>query len=582
MGEPEKVNEVGGRGRKREEESSSEYCSDESSDFSIGYDSDDPAFEILEGKPDGKIWKQYYKEWEENKGFYISVHRGTSFIAGIQQVHDYLSDPKIKEEYAELCKLAIADFNSKNEVDNKRYVFEEIVNVNASHAAGTWYYFTFDARDTTIDATAADAIKTFQANVWHGLFDGTAEVSLCRLKKILSNEDEKKKKKKKKKSRHNGKQEVEQDKPSLVKSFDSGLVIEELSEGKPRGKKAFVGLKVFVLAAAGQAIKGFEIGVVGMRVGDKRRITIPPDLGYGDQGHGGVIPPDSWLVCVDHALSLHVMMRFRSESSDSIKFEDVAEDGDKDASIDDAFMKVAKILEEEEPRDESGTLKRPKKKKHHLNVTDEEENLIVIKGNIDSPLSDSEDEDGFSHRESKSKSVTSKKSDGIEDEDTHEEALNEKARGTDVDERKGLQRIVCENTSKTYDYQSDDNSVFFTTYQQRGANKAEKGNGWGGTAGAHPEHVEANNEPIDDDFSMYLPSPIPNSGGVGLLVFQLFVYPLVERIFGPVMVSRAGAVLSIPLLASYPYIALLSGFCLSIVLNCASLLKNVLSIKPFP
>ncbi|KAM3199105.1 hypothetical protein P3L10_034257 [Capsicum annuum] len=42
--------------------------------------------------------------------------------------------------------------------------------------------------------------------------------------------------------------------------------------------------------AAGQAIKGFEIGVVGMRVGDKRRITIPPDWVYGDQGHGGVIP----------------------------------------------------------------------------------------------------------------------------------------------------------------------------------------------------------------------------------------------------------------------------------------------------
>ncbi|PHT27462.1 hypothetical protein CQW23_32939 [Capsicum baccatum] len=111
------------------------------------------------------------------------------------------------------------------------------------------------------------------------------------------------------------------------------------------------------------------------------------------------------------------------------------------------------ILEEEEPRDECGTLKSPKKKKQHLNVTDEAENLIVIKGNTDSPLSDSEDEDGFSLRESKSKSATSKKSDGIEDEDTHEEALNEKARGTDVDERKDLQRIVCEDTIKKYDYQ---------------------------------------------------------------------------------------------------------------------------------
>ncbi|XP_070021240.1 protein ZINC INDUCED FACILITATOR-LIKE 1-like isoform X1 [Nicotiana sylvestris] len=67
--------------------------------------------------------------------------------------------------------------------------------------------------------------------------------------------------------------------------------------------------------------------------------------------------------------------------------------------------------------------------------------------------------------------------------------------------------------------------------------------------------------------------------GVGLLLFQLFAYPLVERIVGPVMISRVGAVLSIPLLASYPCIALLSGFCLSIALNCASMLKNVLSVS---
>ncbi|PHT26265.1 hypothetical protein CQW23_34121 [Capsicum baccatum] len=284
-------------------------------DFSIGYDSDDPAFEILEGKPDGKIWKQYYKEWEESEGFDISVHPGTSFMAGIQQVHDYLSDPKIKEEYTELCKLAIADFNSKNEGDNKRYVFEEIVNVNASYAApaGTWYYITFDDRDTTVDATAADEIKTFQSNVWHGLFDGIAEVyfTMCFFfsspLSTLSISD-KKKNKKKKKSRHNGKQEVEQDKPSLVESFDSGLVIEELSKGKPRGRKAFVGFKVAVRYTGklmendkifynnmGEGGEPFEFRL-GMRVGDKRRITIPPDLRYGDQGHGGVIPPDSWLV----------------------------------------------------------------------------------------------------------------------------------------------------------------------------------------------------------------------------------------------------------------------------------------------
>ncbi|XP_059295917.1 protein ZINC INDUCED FACILITATOR 1-like [Lycium ferocissimum] len=67
--------------------------------------------------------------------------------------------------------------------------------------------------------------------------------------------------------------------------------------------------------------------------------------------------------------------------------------------------------------------------------------------------------------------------------------------------------------------------------------------------------------------------------GLGLLLFQLLVYPLVERITGPVMISRVGAVLSIPLLASYPYIALLTGVGLSIALNCASMLKNILSVS---
>ncbi|XP_019186792.1 PREDICTED: protein ZINC INDUCED FACILITATOR-LIKE 1-like [Ipomoea nil] len=67
--------------------------------------------------------------------------------------------------------------------------------------------------------------------------------------------------------------------------------------------------------------------------------------------------------------------------------------------------------------------------------------------------------------------------------------------------------------------------------------------------------------------------------GIGLLLFQLFAYPLVEKVLGPVMISRIGAALSIPLLSTYPYIALLSGLCLSVVLNCASMLKNVLSVS---
>ncbi|KAK6271175.1 hypothetical protein POUND7_008273 [Theobroma cacao] len=67
--------------------------------------------------------------------------------------------------------------------------------------------------------------------------------------------------------------------------------------------------------------------------------------------------------------------------------------------------------------------------------------------------------------------------------------------------------------------------------------------------------------------------------GFSLLVFQLSVYPTVERILGPVMVSRIASILTIPLLQSYSYIALLSGFTLSLVLNCASILKNVLSVS---
>ena len=48
----------------------------------------------------------------------------------------------------------------------------------------------------------------------------------------------------------------------------------------------------------GQVIQGWDQGVQGMKVGGRRRITIPPMLGYGKRGAGGVIAPDETLVFV--------------------------------------------------------------------------------------------------------------------------------------------------------------------------------------------------------------------------------------------------------------------------------------------
>jgi FKBP-type peptidyl-prolyl cis-trans isomerase len=63
--------------------------------------------------------------------------------------------------------------------------------------------------------------------------------------------------------------------------FDSSV-----DRGKPFGFKL----------GAGQVIKGWDQGVAGMKVGGKRRLTIPSHLAYGDRGFPGAIPPGATLV----------------------------------------------------------------------------------------------------------------------------------------------------------------------------------------------------------------------------------------------------------------------------------------------
>jgi FKBP-type peptidyl-prolyl cis-trans isomerase len=69
-----------------------------------------------------------------------------------------------------------------------------------------------------------------------------------------------------------------------------------LTNGKKFDSSVGSGHPFELMLGAGQVIKGWDEGIVGMKVGGKRQLHIPPDLAYGAKGYPGAIPPNATLI----------------------------------------------------------------------------------------------------------------------------------------------------------------------------------------------------------------------------------------------------------------------------------------------
>jgi hypothetical protein len=69
-----------------------------------------------------------------------------------------------------------------------------------------------------------------------------------------------------------------------------------LTDGKVFDSSIPRGQPLVLTLGGGQVIQGWEVGILGMTIGEKRRLTIPGNMAYGEAGYPGVIPPNATLI----------------------------------------------------------------------------------------------------------------------------------------------------------------------------------------------------------------------------------------------------------------------------------------------